>query len=140
MTGPPDTKGRCLCGAVSYEGRGALKGVSACHCRDCARWVGGPALTAEFTEGFAIEGPVRWWRSSEWGERGSCAQCGAALFWRAIDGSIINAGAGFFDDPTQFQRIDLHIFVDRKPAFYDFADDAPRLTGDEYLAALQASS
>jgi hypothetical protein len=137
MSGASGSFGRCLCRAISFTGSGALKGVAARHCRDCARFIGGPALTAEHTEDFATQGLVRWWRSSQWGERFAGEKCGAALFLRAFDGSIVNAGAGFFDDLGRFRRIDLDIFVDRKPAFYDFADDAPRLRGDECLDSLQ---
>lgn len=129
--------GRCLCGAVTFRGLGVAKGVHCCHCRDCARWNGGPLMAVEFTGGFEIAGPVRWFASSDWAERGSCQTCGAALFWRMQDGSASNVAVGAFDDPTLFTGIASHIFVDSKPAFYDFADSAPRLTAAEVLAALE---
>lgn len=129
--------GRCLCGAVTFAGLGAFANVSCCHCRDCARWNGGPLMAVEFSDGLAIEGPVRWFQSSAWAERGSCERCGSALFWRTRDGSMVNASAGAFDDQTRFAKLDSHIFIDSKPAYYDFSDAAPRLTGAEVLAHYQ---
>jgi hypothetical protein len=131
-----NARGRCLCGAVTFNGLGESGGAYCCHCRDCARWNGGLAMAVDFSEGFRIEGPVRWYASSEHAERGSCAKCGSALFWRTRDGSMITAAVGAFDDQTLFTGLERHIFIDRKPAYYDFADDAPRLTGDQAMAAL----
>lgn len=132
MTGTSaNAAGRCLCGAVAFTGIGEPGPVSCCHCRDCARWNGGPLMAVSFAGGFHIEGPVRWYQSSEWGERGSCATCGSALFWRMRDGSATNVSVGALDDPSAFGPIDSHIFIDSKPATYDFADDAPRLTAQE---------
>lgn len=127
--------GRCLCGAVTFEARGALKGVHCCHCRDCARWNGGPLMAAEFSDGIETNGPVRWFRSSDWAERGSCERCGSALFWRMQDRSMMNAAAGSFDDQSIFKKIESHIFIDGKPAYYEFADDAPRLTAAQVIEA-----
>ncbi len=126
--------GRCLCGDVRFSAKGDLVAVQCCHCRDCARWAGGAQISAMYAEGFEIDGPVRWYKSSDWGERGVCARCGAALFWRMLDQSMINAATGAFDDQTRFEKIDEHIYVDSKPAYYDFVDNAPRLTAAEVRA------
>lgn len=134
---PPAATGRCLCGDVTFRGLGAPKGVHCCHCRDCARWNGGPLMAVEFTGGLEISGPVRWFASSDWAERGSCGRCGSALFWRMQDGSVSNVAVGAFDDQTLFPGIASHIFVDSQPAYYAFADTAPRLTAAEVLAAFE---
>ncbi|MEM9384320.1 MAG: GFA family protein [Pseudomonadota bacterium] len=131
-------QGHCLCGAVSFTGKGESEGVHCCHCRDCARWNGGPLLSVAFTEGYDVEGPVRWFASSVWAERGSCERCGSALFWRLRDGSYFSAAVGAFDDTSAFARIDSHIFIDCKPEHYEFADDAPRLTAAEVIAKFTA--
>ena len=128
--------GGCLCGAVRFTGEGAASGVHVCHCEQCARWTGGPAMCVEFADGIAIEGPVTWYASSDWAERGFCSTCGSTLFYRLKDGAFMNVGAGFIDDRAGLAPIDQHIFIDRKPSFYDFAGDAPRLTGEEFLAQL----
>ncbi|MEO0973544.1 MAG: GFA family protein [Pseudomonadota bacterium] len=133
-------RGQCLCGAVTFVAKGQSKGVHCCHCRDCARWNGGPLMAVEFTEGYDIDGPVRWYVSSEWAERGSCERCGSALFWRMRTGDNLNASVGAFDDTTRFGAIHSHLFIDRKPAFYEFADDAPRLTAEEVIAMFSGSA
>lgn len=129
-----ESKGRCLCGAVTITGHGAHKGVHVCHCQDCARWNGGPLMAVEFEGGIDFDGPVRWYKSSDWGERGSCLQCGSALLWRMPSASMINVAVGCLDDRSIFEKVDGHIFIDRKPAFYDFADDSERLTAEQVYA------
>lgn len=132
--------GGCLCGAIRFIGKGDSSGVHACHCEHCARWGGGPALCVEFAEGIDITGAVRWFASSEHAERGFCGTCGSAMFFRLKDESYINVGVGFLDERGDLAPIDQHIFIDRKPPFYDFADQAPRLTGAEFLTQLNAGS
>ena len=130
-------KGRCLCGAVSYIAQSEYKAAGACHCTDCLRWMGGPFISLDCSS-LDIEGPVRWFSSSDHAERGSCSQCGAALFWRMKDGSYPTVTAGSLDDPTVLEPVRLHIFIDEKPSFYDFTGDAPRQTGKEVLAKFMA--
>jgi hypothetical protein len=133
-------EGGCLCGAVRYEGHGAIKGVEVCHCRDCQRWVGGPFLSIRFSDGVTLtdESAVRWFESSEWAERGSCATCGSAMFWRQHgQDTQFAVAAGQLDDQAALPPIAEHIFTDSRPAYYDFSDHAPRLTRAEVLARFQ---
>ncbi|GGY56448.1 GFA family protein [Parvularcula lutaonensis] len=125
--------GRCLCGAVTYEATSKNGRLGVCHCSDCQRWKGGPFIGLD-VETISIEGPVRWYSSSEWAERGSCSECGSALFWRMKDGRHQTVSAGSVDDPSAIKDIKSHIFIDSKPDYYDFTGDAPRLTGEETLA------
>lgn len=90
-------------------------------------------MAVEFTESYEFDGPVRWYTSSEWAERGSCERCGSALFWRMRDGTHFSASVGAFDEPSLFSAIESHIFVDCKPAHYEFADNAPRLTAAQVI-------
>jgi len=128
------TSGSCLCGAVSYTGRGEPSAVHVCHCADCARWIGGPFMGVEFADGADIAGPVKWFVSSDWGERGHCDTCGSALFWRMRDGSHFTVTLGSVDNRDAIAPVDSHIFIDRKPPHYDFTGDAPRLTAAETIA------
>lgn len=130
--------GGCLCGAVRFVGTGQPSGVQVCHCEQCARWTGGPAMCVEFKDGIDITGTVSWFASSPWAERGFCGACGSGMFYRLKDTSYINVAAGFLDDRGDLAAIDQHIFIDRKPHYYDFADNAPRLTGDEFLKQMQS--
>lgn len=108
--------GGCLCGAVRYEVRGPLRDILVCHCHECRRWAGrAVAATAAELSDMEIVGGVTWRRSplSEFrAERGNCAQCGSALFWRAESGPRLAIGAGTLDDPSQLQ-IAAHIWVEQ---------------------------
>lgn len=128
-----DPTGACLCGATTYTAHGASHKVSICHCGDCLRWSGGPFIGIE-AERLTIEGSVHWFSSSDWAERGSCSTCGSALFWRLKDGSHASCAAGTLHDQSAMSGVSEHIFSDRKPAYYDFKDDAPRYTAEETIA------
>ena len=128
--------GRCLCGAVRFRLAAAPSEVGVCHCGMCRRMCGGmPAVGAEISPPvFEADATLKWRRSSAWGERGFCAACGTSLFWRPVGeewGWAVMVGA--LENPPPL-KILHHIFVDEKPDFYDFADDAPRLTGEEWFA------
>ncbi len=133
--------GRCLCGDVTFTGHGDPGSVHVCHCSDCARWSGGPFLGITFKDGVTVnDGPVRWFASSEWAERGSCSKCGSAMFWRLKDGSSFTVTAGTLEDKASLGPVSEHIFADQKPSYYDFKDDAPRLTAEEALAKFMADA
>jgi hypothetical protein len=130
--------GKCLCGEVQYIGRGNPCDMHVCHCRSCARWGGGPAFGLGFSEGVEFSGPVTWFNSSEWAERGFCSKCGSTIFYRLKNADLF-VGAGTLDDQTIVPQISSHIYVDTKPHYYEFADSAPRLTEEEFLASLKES-
>lgn len=125
--------GKCLCGAVKFAAE-VGDDVHACHCNMCRAWAGGPAIVA-IAERIDFEGDVTRYDSSTWAERGFCARCGSSLFYRlkATDGYYVSMGA--FDDQSRFKLVD-EIYVDEKPAAYDFAGERPRLTREEFLASL----
>jgi hypothetical protein len=134
--------GQCLCGRVSYRGMGERGAIHVCHCADCRRWTGGPFMGVEFSDGVTIDDPaaVRWYESSTWAMRGSCAVCGTALFYRlnaAPENLVVTAGS--LADQASVAPIGEHIFIDSKPAYYEFADDAPRITGAETFARFLAA-
>ena len=132
--------GKCLCGAVTFEGRGEPS-VAVCHCGMCRRWHGGPGIGVEFTDGVSVSGgseTLKWFESSEWAERGFCSKCGSTLFYRLKQQpDALHAQAGQFDLPDGL-TIREHIFIDDKRDYYDFAGDAPRLTGAELMARFAA--
>jgi len=75
---------------------------------------------------------LRWHRTSGRSERGLCGRCGAPLFWREADGgAITEVCAGALRDDRGI-TVSRHIYVDDKPAYYDMAGDAERLTGAQY--------
>ena len=79
-------KGRCLCGAVSYEYQGPENWVGHCHCESCRRntsspyttFVGVPRTAFRFT---GIEPAV--YNSSPGVRRLFCRRCGAPVAYDA---------------------------------------------------------
>lgn len=129
--------GRCLCGAVTFEAEDVHPGFHSCHCGMCRRWSGGPAFGIGVgSVVFAGEEHLERFPSSEWAERGFCRRCGSHLFYRLKDADQYSMWMGAFDDATPF-RLQGEIYVEEKPAGYDFAGDHPRQTGEEFLASLR---
>lgn len=119
-----DFTGRCLCGAVTFKGRWGGEPPSACHCGQCRRWSGHVWAGAE-TVDLVIEGPVKWFRSSEKAERGFCPDCGSSLFWHALGASRYDVAPGAVDAPTGL-HLAGHIYVADKGDYYDIADGLPQ--------------
>lgn len=71
--------------------------------------------------------------SSDWAERAFCKTCGTNLWYRFVPSDHYSFAAGLFD-LGQSAEIEQQIFVDEKPAFYDFAQDTPMKTGAEIIA------
>ena len=61
-------------------------------------------------------------RSSDWAERGFCTKCGSNLFYHIVESSDYQIAAGLFDDQSML-RMSLQVFTDRKPEFYEFANE-----------------
>lgn len=120
----PELSGRCLCGAVTFRGTCPDDVLRACHCGQCRRW-SGHVWAAVGARDLSIEGPVRWFASSEAAERGFCPDCGSALFWRARGAVETDVAAGALDQPTGL-RMQGHIFVADKGEYYDIADGLPQ--------------
>lgn len=132
-----DAEGGCLCGAVRFAVPKPLPSVSVCHCDMCRRWNSAPMLAVHPDGEVALlsSETLTWFRSSDWAERGFCSKCGTSLFWRfSEEGGETVVAAGALDDQASLKGPGQHIFVDQKPTYYEFADDAPRLTGAEAIA------
>ncbi|MBF8223349.1 GFA family protein [Halomonas sp. 328] len=128
--------GRCLCGAVTLELSLGDAKVGACHCTMCRTWGGGPLLALESVAAMTLHGEkhVATYASSEWAERGFCSRCGTHLFYRLKEGGHVAVPVGLIDDGRAW-RFEAEIFVDEKPAFYDFANPTHKMTGAEVFAA-----
>lgn len=75
-------QGRCMCGDVRFEARGAPKWVLWCHCESCRRHSGAPAsVFASFANDAVTvtKGEMVKYQSSPGVERGFCARCGSTL-------------------------------------------------------------
>jgi hypothetical protein len=120
--------GGCLCGGVRYRIEGALRGVIACHCRQCARTSGHHvAMTSVRRANLALisSETLSWYKSSPGAERGFCRVCGGNLFWRQSGEDTISIAAGTLDTPTNLALTE-HIFVADKSDHYQLNDDLPK--------------
>ncbi|MEG5265166.1 GFA family protein [Pseudomonas sp. JDS28PS106] len=132
----------CLCGAVKFEVTLDNHKVGVCHCGMCRRWAGGPSMMVETSQPphFADSGSVRVHSSSDWAERGFCAECGSHLFYRMKDGGFYGVPVGLFKQAGQPWSFEMEVFIEEKPDFYAFANDTQKLTGAELFAQHGADS
>lgn len=140
MTEKSERKGSCLCGAVRVSAAAADDSVGACHCGMCRKWAGGPFFAVECGSGVSFEGEdnIAVYASSDWAERGFCKHCGSHLFYRLKRTDDYVIPAGLFDD-AEGLALNLQIFIDEKPPFYEFANQTKNMTGAEVFAQFGAS-
>ncbi|MGQ9870353.1 GFA family protein [Leptodesmis sp.] len=81
---------------------------------------------------------VKAYRSSEWAERVFCRECGTHLYYRFLPAGDYFVPAGLFQDGVGFE-FTKQIFIDRKPAYYDFANQTVNLTEAEVFAKFAPS-
>ena len=122
-------KGGCLCGGVSYEIRGELRGVVNCHCEKCRRTHGNvAAYTSIKREQLTLteEGALKWYRSIKDEtpdvHRGFCSECGASLFWDPRGQDRIAVAAGSLNAPTNMDTIG-HVWLSQAGDYYRLNDD-----------------
>jgi hypothetical protein len=128
--------GKCLCGAVTFTADDVETHVHACHCGMCRKWTGGPMQAAQVGKvEFAGADNIKTYASSDWAERGFCAECGSTLFYRLKEPQMYMIATGAFDDAEQFSLAG-EIYIDEKPSGYSFAGDHPRMTGAEFMASM----
>ncbi|EPD42801.1 GFA family protein [Delftia sp. WSY_4] len=125
--------GHCLCGAVSFVSPQARE-IGACHCGYCRRWGGGPMLAVHCGPDVKFEGGehIGTYASSEWAERAFCRQCGTHLYYRLHATGEYFVPAGAFE--SQDFELATQIYIDRKPGYYDFANQTPTMTEAEVIA------
>lgn len=130
-----ESRGTCLCGAVSMATAELGTDAGACHCDLCRRWGGGPLFALNSGDDLQIEGGdhVSVYDSTPWAERGFCSVCGTHLFIRVKQSGRYIVPAGLFPAEAQL-RFDHQIFIDKKPGYYAFADETKNLTGAEVFA------
>lgn len=99
--------GGCHCGAVRYEVAGPPQDVMLCHCRDCQKSAGAPAVAfaafpeanLQVTQGVPIE-----FNSSGAAFRSFCGTCGSGLWYRneEILPGIVEVHAATLDNADAF--------------------------------------
>lgn len=73
------------------------------------------------------------YRSSDWAERAFCSECGTHIFYRLLPTNEYFVPSGLFQDGVKFEFKE-QIFIDRKPDFYEFANQTVNMTEAEILA------
>lgn|SRR5690606_11228547 len=96
--------GQCLCGAIRYQLSGAPVAVALCHCNDCRRSAGAPAVAwAMFPEQALVvtQGQPKTINSSGAAMRSFCPDCGTGLFYRNAENlpGIVDVQSATLDDP-----------------------------------------
>jgi hypothetical protein len=121
--------GSCNCGGVKYTVTGPMREVIACHCGQCRKQSGHfYAATNVANQDLQIEdsGTLKWYAASEVAHRGFCGECGSALFWKPLDGSHTSILVGTMDGDAGGIKLDRHIFVADKGAYYEIKDGLPQ--------------
>ena len=122
-------EGGCLCGAIRYRSTAApVRGVI-CHCSMCRKHSGAPVLAfVHFPlDAFTwIKGEPTRYRSSQYAERGFCAECGGTLsMHEEVLPDRVQVALGSLDEPERV-KIDDHVWTDERIAWFDVKDDLPR--------------
>ncbi|MBV7333740.1 GFA family protein [Chloroflexi bacterium TSY] len=123
----PLRTGSCSCGAIQFEVRGPVVGISECHCSKCRKESG-------TNSGMFI--PVRAeqfrWISGEdhISDYDRCETCGSLAPYPTWNGKMYDVLAGLLDDYTGIQ-IAQHIFVGSKAHWDVIGDHAPQYQEDE---------
>ncbi|WP_296949441.1 GFA family protein [uncultured Massilia sp.] len=120
--------GGCACGAVRYETAGPAFNATLCHCVDCRRASGAPAL-AWFSVPAAA---LRWTagapvvhRSSGRARRGHCGRCGTQLTWQGdASPDEIDVATATLDDPELAPPRD-HTFAAERLSWLRLDDGLP---------------
>ena len=116
--------GSCLCGAITYQTRGQMRSVVACHCGQCRKSSGHyVAATQTDTDDLVVQGSDRviWFASSPTAKRGFCGTCGSPLFWKQDASTRISIMAGSIDGITGL-KLDRQIHADQKADYYDLPE------------------
>lgn len=121
-------KGHCLCAQVTIELED-IDTFEACHCGMCRRWGSGPLMAVHSHKKPNITGvdSMTVYPSSEWAERAFCNICGTNLYYHQLGSETYVLSLGLFQDQPDFDFAS-QIFIDKKPSYYEFANDTEYLT------------
>lgn len=107
-------QGGCFCGAVRYQAQGMPFNSTLCHCTDCRRISGAPALawfSVASTDLTWLGGEPARFASSPGIERSFCPACGTTLtFQDSRWPEEIDVATASLDDPNRVPPGD-HTFV-----------------------------
>lgn len=122
-------EGGCMCGGVRVRAVGEPLHVTYCHCPDCRKASGAPAMVfAGYDVGrVEVRGEVKVYDSSPGVRRSFCSGCGTSLFYEDVERlpGEVHVAVGLFDEPELFVP-EEHAWDSRRPAWFRLQDDLPR--------------
>ncbi|PVX35326.1 GFA family protein [Janthinobacterium sp. 78] len=120
-------KGSCCCGSVKFELASPPSMMGMCHCSRC-RKAGASALAfvdknsftllegREFIQRYEPEPPFKYARTF-------CKNCGTSLGEIGSESDSFPISVNCLDDDPEV-RIQFHVYVGSKPAWYEICDNA----------------
>jgi hypothetical protein len=117
------TTASCLCGGVSFELKGPLDDVVACHCNQCRKQTGNywaSTHTRDSDLAFTRQDSLAWYVSSPGIRRGFCNQCGSTLFWKRDGEATTSVCAGSVDGSSGL-KLAGHIYCENAGDYYEIA-------------------
>ena len=122
-------EGGCACEAIRYRLDAEPYDVGYCHCRMCQRASGAPVLvfaTVPRSAFVVTRGTPRTRRSSSFGDRWWCGDCGTQLaMFVDDDPSEADFTVASLDDPAVLPPT-FHIWTESRVSWFDTADQLPR--------------
>jgi len=121
--------GRCLCGDIRYEYRGAPLKILHCHCESCRRHTSSPVATfvcvdrtsLRFTQGAPVT-----YISSPGVTRTHCRRCGSPLAYESErNPQQVDLYLGTLDAPAAAVHT-YHAYVEEQLSWFEIADALPR--------------
>jgi hypothetical protein len=120
--------GRCLCGDIRYEYRGAPVKILHCHCESCRRHTSSPVATFvcvpqegfRYTQGTPVE-----YESSPGVIRTHCGRCGAPITYTSSGDTQVDLYIGTLDDPLAAVPT-YHVHSAEQLPWFEIADTLPR--------------
>ncbi|MGB0372405.1 MAG: GFA family protein [Opitutales bacterium] len=113
-------KGGCLCGSVRYRLKETPLQTTLCHCEDCRKASGAPAVAWTFCKTGTLEwtqGTPKVVRFAE-RERSFCGECGTPLmFFDPSIPDLFEVSTNSLDDPSAFPPVDQCWLDDALPWF-----------------------
>jgi hypothetical protein len=121
--------GGCLCGAIRYRLASAPFDAGWCHCRTCQLNSGSPAMAFATVpvEDYRVErGEIATVKSSDFGHRGFCRDCGSPLFMRVDhQPETLDFSIATLDEPGGVEP-GYHIFYGSRISWAGACDALPR--------------
>jgi len=120
--------GRCLCGDIRYEYRGAPLKILHCHCETCRRHTSSPVATfvcVDRTSFRFTQGTPGAYKSSEHVTRTHCGRCGSPMTYVTEKNNQVDVYIGTLDDAAAVAPT-YHVHAEEQLPWFEVADASPR--------------